>query len=90
MRAAVLVRLAFWSFLAGAAVAGCGGHKPVPVVPPGEVSCDEGCANIAKLPCGVDLYLCTQQCRVIAKNNPQYPTCLSRSESCDDANQGCQ
>jgi hypothetical protein len=69
----------------------CGTPKPPPHVPPNEVSCEEACRHVANdLPlCGTSVRLCFDLCVDIARNNPQYPTCLARGQSCD-ALRDCQ
>lgn len=62
--------------------AGCGTPKPKPDVPPGEVSCLEGCNSAALLGCDVSMDLCMRACQAIAGNDPTFPTCLWRATTC--------
>lgn len=70
------------AFCACAAPAGCGVPKPPPLVPPGEQSCDVGCARVVELHCGTSAELCHRLCDGVARHNPAYPTCLARGATC--------
>ena len=62
---------------------GCGHNKPTPVVPAGEASCDQACANVSALPeCGTSSELCLRICRGIAMHNPKYATCVYHARTC--------
>jgi hypothetical protein len=82
---AVGMLIAGWIAILGVALFGChgcGAPKPPPVVPAGEASCDQACANAAALPCGLSSGLCLRLCRGVATHNPAYPTCLYRATTC--------
>lgn len=81
-------KAAVFAFLLGYLLVGpgCGVPKPPPVVPAGEVSCEEACTHVEHdLPlCGTSKFVCeTQLCDPNAVNDPTFPTCLRRAESCE-------
>ena len=70
-----------------ATTVGCGVPKPLPVVPAGDASCDQACANATAVPgCGLSSGLCIRACRSVAMHNPGYATCLYKARTCDDEN----
>lgn len=83
-KASIAVLVLWGAFIAAMALSGCGAPKPPPNVPAGEVSCAEACTHIANdLPlCGTGRRICLQNCESAARNSPEYPTCLARSQSC--------
>lgn len=82
----LLIALAGALCACSASTVGCGITKPVPVVPAGDASCDQACANASALPCGLSSALCLRLCRGVAAHNPAYPTCLYGAKTCADEN----
>lgn len=71
-------------------LASCGTPKPLPVVPAGQASCDQACANAVAVStaqsCGLSSPFCLRTCRGIAAHNPAYATCVYKATTCSEQN----
>ncbi len=72
--------------IALALLTGCGTPKPPPIVPPGEVGCELACTHVSTLGCGTGKRLCMELCYPVARNAPDYPTCLAGAATCEGLN----